>query len=70
MTTGTQYKAVIEYAPSQRVPRSSTKKDGRDGTIYKGNNRLEGTRWKTSCSFSILLILLCKLSSSSFFFFS
>ncbi|XP_022149975.1 regulator of nonsense transcripts UPF3 isoform X2 [Momordica charantia] len=38
---GTQYKAVIEYAPSQRVPRSSTKKDGRDGTIYKDPDYLE-----------------------------
>ena len=38
--TGAQFKAVVEYAPSQRVPRSSTKKDGREGTIYKGNDRL------------------------------
>lgn len=34
--SGAQYKAVIEYAPSQRVPKESSKKDGREGTIYKG----------------------------------
>ncbi|XP_008459659.1 regulator of nonsense transcripts UPF3 isoform X1 [Cucumis melo] len=38
---GAQYKAVVEYAPSQRVPRSSTKKDGREGTIYKDPDYLE-----------------------------
>ncbi|KAL2894338.1 Regulator of nonsense transcripts UPF3 [Bienertia sinuspersici] len=32
---GTQYKAIVEYAPSQRAPKSNTKKDGREGTIYK-----------------------------------
>lgn len=46
MTTGTQFKAVVEYAPSQRVPRSSTKKDGREGTIYKGNYQLARSRRK------------------------
>ncbi|XP_022948756.1 regulator of nonsense transcripts UPF3-like isoform X1 [Cucurbita moschata] len=38
---GAQYKAVVEYAPSQRVPRSSSKKDGREGTIYKDPDYLE-----------------------------
>ncbi|XP_020220523.1 regulator of nonsense transcripts UPF3 isoform X2 [Cajanus cajan] len=32
---GTQFKVIVEYAPSQRVPRQWSKKDGRDGTIYK-----------------------------------
>lgn len=36
--SGVQHKAVVEYAPSLRVPKLSTKKDGRDGTIYKGIN--------------------------------
>ncbi|CAA7396498.1 unnamed protein product [Spirodela intermedia] len=31
---GTQFKALVEYAPSQRVPKLS-KKDGREGTIFK-----------------------------------
>ena len=44
MVTGAQYKAVVEYAPSQRVPRSSSKKDGREGTIYKGKHQLV-RRW-------------------------
>lgn len=34
--SGAQHKAMVEYAPSQRVPKPSTKKDGREGTIYKG----------------------------------
>nr|CAD1838886.1 unnamed protein product [Ananas comosus var. bracteatus] len=38
---GAQYKAVIEYAPSQRVPKESSKKDGREGTIYKDPEYLE-----------------------------
>lgn len=38
---GTQYKAVVEYAPSQRVPKSNAKKDGREGTIYKDPEYLE-----------------------------
>lgn len=33
---GAQYKTVVEYAPSQRVSKPSTKKDSREGTIYKG----------------------------------
>lgn len=32
---GTQIKAIVEYAPSQRAPKSWCKKDGREGTIVK-----------------------------------
>lgn len=32
---GTQFKTVVEYAPSQRVAKHMSKKDGREGTIYK-----------------------------------
>uniref|UniRef100_A0A2N9HDF6 UPF3 domain-containing protein n=1 Tax=Fagus sylvatica TaxID=28930 RepID=A0A2N9HDF6_FAGSY len=38
---GAQYKILVEYAPSQRAPKSSTKKDGREGTIYKDPDYLE-----------------------------
>ncbi|KAL9244203.1 hypothetical protein vseg_018005 [Gypsophila vaccaria] len=38
---GTQYKAIVEYAPSQRVPKSVVKKDGREGTIYKDPEYVE-----------------------------
>ncbi|TKY49946.1 Regulator of nonsense transcripts UPF3 [Spatholobus suberectus] len=38
---GAQHKAVVEYAPSQRVLKSSAKKDGREGTIYKDPDYLE-----------------------------
>ncbi|KAL2335796.1 hypothetical protein Fmac_010242 [Flemingia macrophylla] len=38
---GAQHKAIVEYAPSQRVPKPSTKKDGREGTIYKDPDYLE-----------------------------
>ncbi|WJX36387.1 hypothetical protein P8452_24270 [Trifolium repens] len=38
---GVQHKAVVEYAPSQRVPKKTTKKDGREGTIYKDPDYLE-----------------------------
>ncbi|KAJ8767869.1 hypothetical protein K2173_020809 [Erythroxylum novogranatense] len=38
---GTQFKAVVEYAPSQRVPKQSSKKDAREGTIYKDPEYLE-----------------------------
>ncbi|KAL4375772.1 hypothetical protein HN51_009776 [Arachis hypogaea] len=38
---GAQHKAIVEYAPSQRVPRPTTKKDGREGTIYKDPDYLE-----------------------------
>ncbi|KAH7283697.1 hypothetical protein KP509_34G019900 [Ceratopteris richardii] len=32
---GTQYKAIVEYAPNQRVPKSWSKKDPREGSIYQ-----------------------------------
>ncbi|XP_022876561.1 regulator of nonsense transcripts UPF3-like isoform X2 [Olea europaea var. sylvestris] len=32
---GTQIKTIVEYAPSQRVPKQWSKKDGREGTILK-----------------------------------
>ena len=35
---GAQFKAIVEYAPSQRVPKHNAKRDGREGTIYKGMN--------------------------------
>lgn len=35
---GTQYKTIVEYAPSQHVPKQRSKKDGREGTIQKGIN--------------------------------
>ncbi|KAK9748657.1 hypothetical protein RND81_02G072000 [Saponaria officinalis] len=38
---GTQYKAIVEYAPSQRVPKAVAKKDGREGTIYKDPEYVE-----------------------------
>ncbi|KAJ1385701.1 UPF3 domain [Sesbania bispinosa] len=38
---GTQFKVIVEYAPSQRVPKQWSKKDGRDGTIYKDSEYLE-----------------------------
>ena len=34
--SGAQFKAFVEYAPSQQVPKSNIKKDGREGTIMKG----------------------------------
>lgn len=33
---GSQFKTIVEYAPSQRVPKPWSKKDGREGTIFKG----------------------------------
>lgn len=36
LLSGTQFKTVVEYAPSQRVAKHMSKKDGREGTIYKG----------------------------------
>lgn len=33
---GSQFRALVEYAPSQCVPRLTCKKDGREGTIVKG----------------------------------
>ncbi|KAF6159690.1 hypothetical protein GIB67_029948 [Kingdonia uniflora] len=38
---GAQFKTVVEYAPSQRVPKSWSKKDGREGTISKDPEYLE-----------------------------
>ncbi|XP_045820353.1 regulator of nonsense transcripts UPF3-like isoform X3 [Trifolium pratense] len=39
---GTQFKVSVEYAPSQRVPKQQcSKKDARDGTIYKDPEYLE-----------------------------
>lgn len=38
---GTQFKVVVEYAPSQRAPKQWSKKDGREGTIYKDPEYLE-----------------------------
>ncbi|KAF3447394.1 hypothetical protein FNV43_RR12580 [Rhamnella rubrinervis] len=38
---GALYKTIVEYAPSQRSPKPCTKKDGREGTIYKDPDYLE-----------------------------
>ncbi|KAJ7967984.1 regulator of nonsense transcripts UPF3-like [Quillaja saponaria] len=38
---GTQFKTIVEYAPSQRVPRPWSKTDGREGTIHKDSEYLE-----------------------------
>ncbi|GKV32133.1 hypothetical protein SLEP1_g40762 [Rubroshorea leprosula] len=38
---GTQFKSIVEYAPSQRVPKQGSKKDGREGTISKDPEYLE-----------------------------
>ncbi|XP_008786472.2 regulator of nonsense transcripts UPF3-like [Phoenix dactylifera] len=38
---GAQFKALVEYAPSQRVPKPWPKKDGREGTISKDPEYLE-----------------------------
>ncbi|KAK9007391.1 hypothetical protein V6N11_074317 [Hibiscus sabdariffa] len=35
---GTQFKTIVEYAPSQRVPKRCYKNDGREGTIFKVEN--------------------------------
>ncbi|MCD9646076.1 regulator of nonsense transcription, partial [Datura stramonium] len=37
----TQFKTIVEYAPSQRVPKHWSKKDGREGTILKDPEYLE-----------------------------
>nr|GEU35666.1 nucleotide-binding, alpha-beta plait [Tanacetum cinerariifolium] len=37
----TQFKVIVEYAPSQRVPKQWSKKDGREGTIGKDPEYLE-----------------------------
>ncbi|KAJ6342928.1 hypothetical protein OIU78_010784 [Salix suchowensis] len=38
---GTQFKAIVEYSPSQLVPKQWSKKDGREGTILKDPEYLE-----------------------------
>ncbi|KAF3450384.1 hypothetical protein FNV43_RR06464 [Rhamnella rubrinervis] len=38
---GVQFKSIVEYAPSQRVPNQWSKKDGREGTIFKDSEFLE-----------------------------
>ncbi|XP_055809092.1 regulator of nonsense transcripts UPF3-like isoform X2 [Solanum dulcamara] len=38
---GTQFKTIVEYAPSQRVPKHWPKKDAREGTILKDPAYLE-----------------------------
>ncbi|XP_076914489.1 regulator of nonsense transcripts UPF3-like [Bidens hawaiensis] len=38
---GTQFKTIVEYAPSQRIPKQWSKKDGREGTIGKDPEYLE-----------------------------
>uniref|UniRef100_A0A803NLQ5 UPF3 domain-containing protein n=1 Tax=Cannabis sativa TaxID=3483 RepID=A0A803NLQ5_CANSA len=38
---GVQYKTIVEYAPSQRVPKLSSRRDGREGTIIKDPDYLE-----------------------------
>ncbi|KAJ0606578.1 putative nonsense-mediated mRNA decay protein [Helianthus annuus] len=38
---GTQFKTIVEYALSQRVPKKWSKKDGREGTIGKDPEYLE-----------------------------
>ncbi|KAL3843657.1 hypothetical protein ACJIZ3_001060 [Penstemon smallii] len=38
---GTQFKAIVEYAPSQRVPKQWSKKDGREGTLLKDAEYIE-----------------------------
>ncbi|KAI3408645.1 Smg4_UPF3 domain-containing protein [Psidium guajava] len=38
---GAQFKTIVEYAPSQRMPKQTSKKDGREGTIMKDPGYLE-----------------------------
>ena len=38
---GTQFKTIVEYAPSQRIPKHWPKKDSREGTIFKDPEYLE-----------------------------
>ncbi|CAK9165396.1 unnamed protein product [Ilex paraguariensis] len=38
---GTQFRAMVEYAPSQCVSKQWSKKDGREGTIFKDPEYLE-----------------------------
>jgi hypothetical protein len=41
LSAGAQYKALVEYAPHQRVPKPRSKKDVREGTITKGKLQME-----------------------------
>ncbi|GLT74695.1 hypothetical protein SLA2020_464800 [Shorea laevis] len=38
---GTQFKTIVEYAPSQLVPKQWSKRDAREGTIFKDPQYLE-----------------------------
>lgn len=38
---GAQFKTIVEYAPSQRIPKLWSKTDGREGTIHKDPEYLE-----------------------------
>ncbi|KAI4367407.1 hypothetical protein MLD38_023147 [Melastoma candidum] len=38
---GSQFKTIVEYAPSQHVPKLTSKKDGREGTLLKDPEYLE-----------------------------
>ncbi|RWR90336.1 regulator of nonsense transcripts UPF3 isoform X1 [Cinnamomum micranthum f. kanehirae] len=38
---GAQFKTIVEYAPSQRAPKPWSKRDGREGTIFKDPEYLE-----------------------------
>ncbi|GFY88601.1 Smg-4/UPF3 family protein [Actinidia rufa] len=38
---GTQFRTIVEYAPSQRVSKHWSKKDGREGTIFKDPDYME-----------------------------
>lgn len=38
---GTQFRTIVEYAPSQRVPKQWSKKDGREGSILKDPEYME-----------------------------
>ncbi|XP_062083705.1 regulator of nonsense transcripts UPF3-like [Humulus lupulus] len=38
---GIQFKTIVEYAPSQRVPKQWSRKDGREGTINKDPEYLD-----------------------------
>ncbi|XP_057465431.1 regulator of nonsense transcripts UPF3-like isoform X1 [Actinidia eriantha] len=38
---GTQFRTIVEYAPSQRIPKHWSKKDGREGTIFKDPDYME-----------------------------
>ena len=34
---GAQFKAIVEYAPSQRVPKPCSREGSREDNIFKGN---------------------------------